>query len=93
MSIAVSADTAKLADLGLSATTFFFAILWADSAHDMYVQIFALSDPSSSQASVLKEITRKISIQSQYCFVRPFGREDFIVVGPSSLFYPQKPQM
>lgn len=76
----------KLADLGLSATTFFFAILWADSAHDMYVQIFALSDPSSSQASVLKEITRKISIQSQYCFVRPFGREDFIVVGPSSLF-------
>ncbi|EFO65774.1 Hypothetical protein GLP15_1879 [Giardia lamblia P15] len=86
VSITVSSDTAKLADLGLSATTFFFAILWADSAHDMYVQVFALSDPSSSQASVLKEITRKISIQSQYCFVRPFAREDFIVVGPSSLF-------
>ncbi|EES99403.1 Hypothetical protein GL50581_4630 [Giardia duodenalis ATCC 50581] len=86
VSITTSTDTATLTDLGLSTTTFLFAVLWADSAHDMYIQMFALTDPSASQASMLKEITRKIPIPSQYCFVRPFGRGDFIVVGPSSLF-------
>lgn len=86
VSITASTDVETLADFGLSPATFFFAILWADSAHDIYTQIFALPDPSTSQASMLKEITKKIPIQSQCCFIRPFGRGKFIVIGPSSLF-------